>query len=58
MEPIEGEDKSWPTGEFEIEVEGVNPVVCMMNKICMIFITVKLNLYYIENKLKLPDSTL
>jgi hypothetical protein len=42
----------------QIEVEGVHPVVCMMNKISMIFITVKHNLYYIENKLRLHVSTL
>jgi hypothetical protein len=30
-------------GNYEIEVEGVHSVVCMMNKINMVFITVKNN---------------
>jgi hypothetical protein len=38
---------------FEIEVEAVHPVVCIMYNISTIFITVKHNLYYIENKLRL-----
>jgi hypothetical protein len=33
---------------FEIEVEGVHPVVCVMNDINMVFITFKRLVYYIE----------